>query len=162
MLSQKNITEKLIYKGEAIAKGTKASFQTQIKEIGKNIHNEKRLVETLDDLLKQNIFIKYADKFEVKFHLHFDGEFKIVKGKIKRISNFSGHYEPTKIEAEQFPEIFKVLNIDLKYAKKGTKLGDIKGAYIILDNVFIEKVRTGKGFSFNCMPTKSNCPIYSH
>ncbi|UTX48815.1 hypothetical protein [Chryseobacterium sp. MA9] len=42
------------------------------------------------------------------------GDLKLVKGKVKRISNLSGHYQPTKIEAEQFPEIFKILNVDLK------------------------------------------------
>lgn len=42
------------------------------------------------------------------------GDLKIVKGKIKRISNLSGHYQPTKLEAEQFPDLFKAINVDLK------------------------------------------------
>lgn len=33
----------------------------------------------------------------------------------------------------------------LKYAKKGTKLEDIKDTYIILDNVFIDKVTNSLG-----------------
>lgn len=61
----------------------KSRFHKQIKEIGRNIHHEKRLVQTLNDLLKQKNFLKYADKFEVKFHLHFDGEFKIRKGELE-------------------------------------------------------------------------------
>ena len=43
----------LIYKGEAIAKGTKADFQKQIKEIGKNIHDEKRLVQNFRSYAKR-------------------------------------------------------------------------------------------------------------
>lgn len=51
-INKKTVEEfALIYKGEVIAQGTKADFYEQIKEIGRNIHHEKRLVQTLDDLL---------------------------------------------------------------------------------------------------------------
>lgn len=44
------------------------------------------------------------------------GTIKTVNGKIKKITNASGHYFPTVDEADNFPEIFKQLGLDIKGA----------------------------------------------
>lgn len=44
------------------------------------------------------------------------GTLKVVNGKVKKISNASGHYFPSIPEAEKFPQIFRQLGIDTKNA----------------------------------------------
>ena len=44
------------------------------------------------------------------------GTLKVVNGKVKKISNASGHYFPSIPEAEKFPRIFRQLGIDTKNA----------------------------------------------
>ncbi|MFK7002181.1 hypothetical protein [Flavobacterium oreochromis] len=44
------------------------------------------------------------------------GTIRTVNGKLKNISNASGHYFPTIEEANKFPEIFRQLGIDTKGA----------------------------------------------
>ncbi|MBP4137447.1 hypothetical protein [Flavobacterium geliluteum] len=44
------------------------------------------------------------------------GTIKVTNGKLKKISNASGHYFPSIDESSKFPEIFKELGIDTKGA----------------------------------------------
>lgn len=44
------------------------------------------------------------------------GTIKVISGKLKKISNASGHYFPTIDETMKFPEIFKKLGLDTKGA----------------------------------------------
>lgn len=60
------------------------------------------------------------------------GTLKVVGGKIKRISNDSGHYLPTLDQAENFPDLFKKLGADLTntalniiYVDNAGKLDDL-------------------------------------
>lgn len=57
---------------------------------------------------KKHHFLGNANEVEAA------GTLKIVKGKIKKISNHSGHYFPSVVEAENYPKIFRQLGIDTK------------------------------------------------
>jgi hypothetical protein len=75
----------LLYKGEIIASGTKEEIKKVIKEI----------VEAKDvnkAIARFKAFAKWASKFEERFHLHFDGEFKLkrIEG-IQELEGTGGH-----------------------------------------------------------------------
>ena len=55
------------------------------------------------------------------------GTIKTVNGKIKKISNSSGHYFPTIDETNKFPEIFRQLGIETKGASLEIKYLDETG-----------------------------------
>lgn len=55
------------------------------------------------------------------------GTIKTVNGKLKKISNSSGHYFPTVDETNKFPEIFRQLEIDTKGASLEIKYLDDTG-----------------------------------
>ncbi|WP_427874508.1 hypothetical protein [Flavobacterium sp. MMS24-S5] len=55
------------------------------------------------------------------------GTIKTVNGKLKKISNSSGHYFPTVDETNKFPEIFRQLGIDTKGASLEIKYLDDAG-----------------------------------
>lgn len=59
---------------------------------------------------RKHHFLDFANDVEAA------GTLKITKGKIKQISNQSGHYFPTVYETEKFPEIFKQIGLDTKGA----------------------------------------------
>ncbi len=42
------------------------------------------------------------------------GTIKMVNGKVKKITNNSGHYTPTIAQSEKFPEIFRQLGVNTK------------------------------------------------
>lgn len=68
-----------MYKGVEVFKGTKAEAESALKEYFEN-SKKGGLEKYLDEVLeRRNIFLKWAEKFEKKFHHHFDGEFTIGK-----------------------------------------------------------------------------------
>ncbi|MNU65869.1 hypothetical protein D3C71_551710 [compost metagenome] len=64
------------------------------------------------------------------------GTIRISNGKLKKITNFSGHYVPSIEEANKFPEIFRQLGIDTKGASLVIQYldeaGNLKSKTIIL------------------------------
>lgn len=59
------------------------------------------------------------------------GSLKLFDGKIRRISNDSGHYLPSPEEAENYGNLFKALGIDVKGAKMTIYKADDTGGAII-------------------------------
>lgn len=75
-----------------------------------NTFNSIDFVVTTDGKLilgKKHHFLGKATDVEAA------GTLKLSNGRITRISNDSGHYEPSVLETEKYPTIFKQLGLDL-------------------------------------------------
>ncbi|HCN49643.1 MAG TPA: hypothetical protein DIT10_11210 [Chryseobacterium sp.] len=137
-----------------------------------------KVEDILKGLLREKIYIKYADKFELKFHHHFDGEILIKqKGGEEILELFGAHNHEirgTKIQigAIRNPPGMKNIhdlpddvpfkaNVELKYGsgivkKKNTssffpKNWDIKRVKEEIALVYDEMLKSGKSF-----PNKNN------
>ena len=79
------------YQGHLFELGNKKAVTTKLKEIFDKTDSEVK--KWLDDALeRRKIFLKWAEKFEKKFHLHFDGEFKVKSKKgVEKLEGTGGH-----------------------------------------------------------------------
>lgn len=78
------------YDGEVIAQDSAKEIREALKDLWKAGKSELKI--KLSGLFRNKIFSKYATKFEKKFHLHFDGEFKIKSKKgVEKLEGTGGH-----------------------------------------------------------------------
>ncbi|MBU3660371.1 MAG: hypothetical protein FGM14_10900 [Flavobacteriales bacterium] len=84
----------------------------QISNKGNTFNNVDFVVTTSGELIigKKHHYLGKAIEVEAA------GTIKIVKGKIKKITNSSGHYFPSIEETNKFPEIFRQLGLNTKGA----------------------------------------------
>ncbi|MDR6969180.1 hypothetical protein J2X31_003207 [Flavobacterium arsenatis] len=66
-----------IYKGEVIAQGTAKQVRDELKDLWSR--RGSKLIDALKSSTRKAVFKRWGNKFENKFHLHFDGEFTIGK-----------------------------------------------------------------------------------
>ncbi|MFK7004897.1 hypothetical protein, partial [Flavobacterium covae] len=82
----------------------------QLSNKGNTFNDVDFVITTIGELKigKKHHFLGNAGDVEAA------GTIKTVNGKLKKISNSSGHYFPTVEETNKFPEIFRQLGIDTK------------------------------------------------
>nr|MCU0431366.1 fibronectin type III domain-containing protein [Cytophagaceae bacterium] len=95
----------------------------QISNKGNTFNDVDFVITTSGELKigKRHHFLGNASDVEAA------GTIKTVNGKIKKISNSSGHYFPTIDETNKFPEIFRQLGLDTKGASLEIKYLDEAG-----------------------------------
>lgn len=84
-----------------------------------SIGNKSITQNSIDFVVSKNGELKLGKKHHFlgnKDHVEAAGTLKIVNGKIKRITNDSGHYTPTIDQTDKFPKIFRQLGLDTKGA----------------------------------------------
>lgn len=170
----------LVYKGEIVVQGSRydKAYQKTLMDLKRVSYDVGKVEDILKGLLREKIYIKYADKFELKFHHHFDGEILIKqKGGEEILELFGAHNHEirgTKIQigAIRNPPGMKNIhdlpddvpfkaNVELKYGsgivkKKNTssffpKNWDIKRVKEEIALVYDEMLKSGKSF-----PNKNN------
>lgn len=69
----------LVYKGEIVAQGNRydKNYQKTLLNLKQGSYDAERAGNMLKGLLYEKIYLKYIDKFKLKFHHHFDGELLI-------------------------------------------------------------------------------------
>jgi hypothetical protein len=95
----------------------------QISNKGNTFNDVDFVITTSGELKigKKHHFLGNASEVEAA------GTIKTVNGKVKKISNSSGHYFPTIDETNKFPEIFRQLGLDTKGASLEIKYLDDAG-----------------------------------
>lgn len=68
------------------------AYQKILMDLKGASYDVEKVENILKELLREKIYIKYADKFELKFHHHFDGEILIKqKGGEEVLELFGAH-----------------------------------------------------------------------
>lgn len=172
----KELVEVAAKKGDEFIDGASTlSKIDELKKLARHIDNDKAIDDLikefgtdtfdshLDELIDAAKLVKDRKLVEVikRWRLGRKLETNVTKKIEKELTELSGEYieDVAQKMGKSVNELAKMDRLTqlqihlpkeelLKYAKKGTKLEELKDTYIILDDVFVEKISTGKGFSF--------------
>lgn len=172
----KELVEVATKKGDEFIDGASTlSKIDELKKLARHIDNDKAIDDLikefgtdtfeghLDELIDAAKLVKDRKLVEVikRWRLGRKLEANVTDRIVQELTELSGEYIED-VAQKMGKSVSELANMNrltqlqihlpkeelLKYAKKGTKLEDIKSTYIILDDVFIERVSTNKGFSF--------------
>lgn len=169
----KELAEVAAKKGDDFIDGASTlSKIDELKKLARHIDNDKAIDDLikefgtdtfdshLDELIDAAKLVKDRKLIEVikRWRLGRKLETNVTDRIVKELTELSGEYieDVAQKMGKSVNELAKMDRLTqlqihlpkeelLKYAKKGTKLEDIKDTYIILDNVFIDKVTNSLG-----------------